>query len=45
MKVLIAASAGWIAFSLADQALYNGRLVGAVPDLAKAIAAGFGFYF
>lgn len=45
MKVLIAASAGWIAFSLVDQAVFNGRIVSGLPNLARAIASGFGFYF
>jgi hypothetical protein len=45
MKVVIAASAGWIVFCLGDYAFYGGRLVQSIPDLARAIAAGFGFYF
>jgi hypothetical protein len=45
MKVLAAASAGVIGFSLADHAFYGGRLIPALPGLARAIAAGFGLYF
>jgi hypothetical protein len=45
MKVMIAASAGWIGFCLADYAFYGGRLVESLPGFARAIAAGFGFYF
>lgn len=45
MKVMIAAAAGWIGFYLADQAFYGGRLVESLPGFARAIAAGFGFYF
>jgi hypothetical protein len=44
MKLMIAASAGWIGFCLADHALYNGRIVQSLPGFAGAIAAGFGFY-
>lgn len=44
-KILIAAAAGWIAFYVVDQALFDGRLTSTLPRLARAIAAGFGFYF
>jgi hypothetical protein len=44
MKVMIAASAGWIVFCLADHAFYGGGLVQSLPGFARAIAAGFGFY-
>jgi hypothetical protein len=44
MKVIIAATAGWICFYLGDQALFGGRLVQSFPDLAKALVAAFGFY-
>ncbi len=40
MKVLIAASAGWIVFSLVDQAVFNGRIVSGLPNLARAIRPG-----
>jgi hypothetical protein len=45
MKGMIAASAGWIGFCLVDHALYGGRLVQSLPGSARAIAAGFCFYF
>jgi hypothetical protein len=45
MKVLIAGAAGWIAFYSADQILFGGRIVPALPKIARSIAAGFGFYF
>jgi hypothetical protein len=45
MKLLIAAAAGWIAFYAVDQVLYGGRIVPVLPKIARAIAAGFGFYF
>ena len=44
MKVLLALSAGWIAFYLADQALYDGRHVRLVAGFARAVGEGFGFY-
>lgn len=44
-KILIAAAAGWIAFYVVDQALFDGHLTSTLPRLARAIAAGFGFYF
>jgi hypothetical protein len=45
MKVMIAASSGWIGFCLADHVFYGGRLVQSLQGFARAIAAGFGFYF
>jgi hypothetical protein len=33
---------GWIGFVLADKALFEGRMARAVPELVRAIAAGFG---
>jgi hypothetical protein len=45
MKFLVAASAGWIAFSLFDQAIFNGHPTSGLPSMARAVAAGFGFYF
>jgi hypothetical protein len=45
MKLLIAAAAGWIAFYTVDQMLYGGQIVAALPRIARAIAAGFGFHF
>jgi len=43
MKTLVAIAGGWIGFVLADKALFDGRMVPAIPRLARAIAAGFGF--
>jgi len=43
MKMLVGIAGGWIGFVLADKALFDGRLVPAVPRLVRAIAAGFGF--
>jgi hypothetical protein len=45
MKILIGAAAGWIIFYAVDLALFDGRLVAGVPQLATAILNGFGFYF
>jgi hypothetical protein len=44
MKILIGAAAGWIAFYAVDHALFDGRLVPAVLQLARSILNGFGFY-
>jgi hypothetical protein len=44
VKVLLAFAAAWIAFYLADQALYDGRHVRMVGGFARAIGQGFGFY-
>jgi len=44
MRVLLALSAGWIAFYLADQALYNGEHVHMVAGFVDAVAAGFAFH-
>jgi hypothetical protein len=43
MKVLVALAAGWIAFYLADQALYDGRYVRLAAGFARAVGDGFGF--
>ena len=45
MKALLSFAAGWIAFYLADQALYDGHHVRMVGGFVKAVGAGFGFYF
>ena len=45
MKVLLAFASGWIAFSLADQAIYGGRHVRLFAGFIRAVAAGFGYYF
>jgi hypothetical protein len=45
MKVLVGIAGGWIGFSLADKALFDGRLAQSLPRMARAVAAGFGFYF
>jgi len=44
MKALLAFAAGWIAFSLADQAIYDGRHVRLAARLVASIAAGFGYH-
>jgi hypothetical protein len=41
MKALLALAAGWIAFYLADQALYNGDHVDMVAKFAASVASGF----
>jgi hypothetical protein len=43
MKALLALAAGWIAFYLADQALYNGDHVEIVTRFAASVASGFAF--
>jgi uncharacterized membrane protein YeaQ/YmgE (transglycosylase-associated protein family) len=43
MKVLLGLAAGWIAFYLADQALYDGYHVGMMTGFVGSIASGFGF--
>jgi len=45
MKILSAGAAGWIAFYIADHALYGGRIVEALLKLASAVAAGMGLHF
>jgi hypothetical protein len=41
MKILLAFAAAWIAFYLADQALYDGQHVAQVARFAGSIASGF----
>jgi uncharacterized membrane protein YeaQ/YmgE (transglycosylase-associated protein family) len=43
MKVLLGFSAGWIAFYLADQALYDGHHVRLIAGFIGSIASGFAF--
>lgn len=45
MKVLLAFAAGWIAFYLADQAIYDGHHVRLFTGFIRAIAGGFGYHF
>lgn len=45
MKALMGIAGGWIGFSLADKALFDGRLVQTLPRMARVIAAAFGFHF
>jgi hypothetical protein len=45
MKVLVGIAGDWIGFTLADKALFDGRVTQCLPRLARAVAAGFGFYF
>jgi hypothetical protein len=45
MKVLIGTAAGWIAFYTVDQALFGGRLVPALSQLAKGILTSFSVWF
>jgi hypothetical protein len=45
MKALTGAAAGWIAFYTVDQALFAGRLVPAVSQLAKEILSSFSLWF
>jgi hypothetical protein len=40
MKVLLAISAAWIAFSLADHALYGGVHVGLIAQLLASCISG-----
>ena len=44
MKALLACVAGWIAFYLADQALYNGHYVQQLGEFAGAVGAAFSFH-
>jgi hypothetical protein len=44
MKALLACAAGWAAFYLADQALYNGHYVRQLGEFAGAVGAGFSFH-
>jgi hypothetical protein len=41
MKAIVAASVSCIVFSLADRALFGGRLVESLPLFVKAVARGF----
>ncbi|HEX5232808.1 MAG TPA: hypothetical protein VFW56_11280 [Bradyrhizobium sp.] len=43
MKALLAGAAGWIAFFLADQAVYNGYYVQQMGEFAGAVGAAFAF--
>jgi hypothetical protein len=43
MKALLAFAAGWIAFYLADQALYDGHHVGLLAKFVASVASGFAF--
>jgi hypothetical protein len=43
MKVMLAMAAGWIAFYLADQAVYNGRHVRFLGGFVRAVGGGFGW--
>jgi hypothetical protein len=43
MKALLALAAGWIAFYLADQALYDGHHVGLLARFVGSVASGFAF--
>lgn len=45
MKILVGIAGGWIGFSLADKALFDGRITQCLPSFARAVAAGFGFHF
>ena len=44
MKALLACAAGWVAFYLADQALYNGHYVQQLGEFAGAVGAAFSFH-
>ncbi len=41
MKIMLALAAGWIAFYLADQALYDGYHVGLLARFLVAVVTGF----
>jgi uncharacterized membrane protein YeaQ/YmgE (transglycosylase-associated protein family) len=43
MKVLLGLAAGWIAFYLADQALYDGSHARMIAGFVGSIVSGFGF--
>jgi hypothetical protein len=45
MKILSAWAAGWIAFYIADNVLYGGRIVEALLKLARLAAAELGIHF
>jgi hypothetical protein len=43
MKAVLAFAAAWIAFYLADQAIYDGRHIRMVGGFVRAMGAGFGW--
>jgi hypothetical protein len=43
MKIIIAASAGWIVFCLGDYAFFGGRIVQSLPSFARAMLPGLVF--
>jgi hypothetical protein len=43
MKPMLAMAAGWIAFYLADTAIYDGRHVRVVGSFVRAVGVGFGW--
>jgi hypothetical protein len=45
MKILIAVAAGWIAFYLADTALYGGYYAQGLGRLITALSQSLGFNF
>jgi hypothetical protein len=45
MKNRLALAAGWMAFYLADTAIYDGRHIRVVGRFVRAIGAGFGWVF
>ena len=45
MKALLALASGWIAFYLADQAIYDGHHVRLFAGFIRAIGVGFGYSF
>jgi hypothetical protein len=45
MKILSAGATGWIAFNIADNVLYGGRIVEVLLKLARVAAAELGFHF
>jgi hypothetical protein len=42
VKILVGIAGGWIGVSLADKALFGGRMTQVVLRLARSIASGFG---
>lgn len=44
MKVLLACASGWIAFYLADLAIYGGHHIRLFGGFIRAVGEGFGFY-
>jgi hypothetical protein len=45
MKVLVGIAGGWIGFSLADKALFDGGMTRLLISLVRYLAARYGLHF